>query len=514
MLRTLPHSEGWATALKKKTEKTKSGFFARFGQKWCGMGIQSRVFLCFFLFIAFLLVLLWLFQIKFLDIFYRNEKEKMLKKNAEIIMDNITHSECGALVEHLAKEDDLCILVYRNDMEPLFSGEGLSHCVVHNMNKRDLRRLVRPRDGEEECRFVLMSRYIPRALEDQRFNGPLPKPDNDDTRCLVSVHRRKCGDDEYTVLITCLVAPVQSTVKTIRSQLYVITIILLLVGFVASSMLSMQISTPIVKITKEARRLSYGEYTPVTLRGHYKEVGQLNRQLTQAAEDLRKVDTLQRELMVNISHDLRTPLTLIEGYVEAMQDIPGENTPENLQIILDETRRLTSLVNSVLEYSRGMVADESAPERYSLTESIASIIGRYAKLIDKEGYHIVFEHDGEAWVKAHPLKISQVIYNLINNALTYTGGDKLVTVRQTIGKDKVRIEIVDSGEGISKEDIPHIWDRYYRGKKPHVRPAAGTGLGLNIARDILRSYQLEYGVESEEEKGSCFWFELPLDTEP
>lgn len=499
--------------MKKKTEKTESGFFASLRRKWCGMGIQSRVFLCFLLFIAFLLVLLWLFQIKFLDIFYRHEKEKMLKKSAEIILENVTHSECGTLVEHLAKEDDLCVLVMKNDMEFLCSGEGLNNCLIHHMNKRELRRLVRPEKQGEECHFVLMSRFVPSGLEGKHFNGPLPKPEKDDTRCLVSVHRRTIGEDEYIVLITCLVAPVQSTVKTIRSQLFVISFILVLLGFAVSSLLAMQISTPIVKITKEARRLSYGEYSPVTLRGSYKEVGELNRQLTQAAEDLRKVDALQRELMANISHDLRTPLTLIAGYVEAMQDIPGENTPENLQIILDETRRLTSLVNSVLEYTKGSVSDDSLPERYNLTEAVSSIISRYAKLMDKDGYQIVFEKEGEAWVYAHPLKISQIIYNLINNALTYTGEDKLVKVRQTIDGGKVKLEIIDTGEGIPKEEIPHIWDRYYRGKKPHVRPAVGSGLGLNIARDILRSYRLEYGVESEEEKGSCFWFELPLDME-
>lgn len=499
--------------MKKKSDKNKSGFIAWVRKKWCGMGIQIRVFLCFLFFIALLLVLLWLFQIEFLDIFYRHEKEKNLAKNSKLIMDNLAHSECATLVEHIAREDDLCILVMKEDAEVIYSGEGLTNCVVHRMNKRDLIRLSSRNGDSEECRFVLMSRFLNPALEGKHFNGPVPRPNMADTRCLVSVQQKTIQGSKYFVIITCLVAPVQSTVQTIRSQLLVISIILILLGFLLSTVLSMQISIPIVKITKEARRLSYGEYSPVSLRGHYKEIGELDSQLTQAAEDLRKVDEMQRQLMGNISHDLRTPLTLIEGYVEAMRDIPGENTPENLQIILDETRRLTSLVNTVLEYSKGKTVDDSAPEIYNLTESITSIIARYAKLVDKDGYQIRFEKEEDAWVYAHPLKISQIIYNLINNALTYSGSDKQVLIRQSVGEKDVKIEVIDGGDGIPAEELPHIWNRYYRGKKPHVRPATGSGLGLNIARDILNSYQLQYGVESEEEKGSCFWFAIPLASE-
>ena len=496
--------------MKKTDTKAKTGFFSRIAQIWNGVGIQGRIFVCFLLFILILLILLWLLQIEFLDVFYRMEKEKSLRQASDLILRNVQHSECASLVEHVADENNLCVLVTDGDMNTVFSADGLANCVIHRQNPKDLSRLIQNHEPVDKCRFVLMSRFARPGIDAEKFAGQMPKPDINDTRSLISIQRTTTPDGKvYYVFLNTLVAPVHSTVETIRAELLFVSIALVFIGFLLSSFLSRQISRPIVRITREARRLSQGEYTPVQLKNVYREVVELNSQLTQAAYDLHKVEMTQRELIANISHDLRTPLTLIEGYVEAMRDIPGENTPENLQIILDETRRLSSLVNTVLEYTRSKAVEDAPTEVYSLTQSIREIIGRYSKLMDHDGYRIDFHSDGEAFVDAHPLKVSQIIYNLINNALTYTGPEKRVVIRQTMGEGKVKIEVIDDGEGIPAEELPQIWNRYYRGKKPHVRPAAGAGMGLNIAKEILDSYHMEYGVSSQPDQGSVFWFVLP-----
>ena len=219
---------------------------------------------------------------------------------------------------------------------------------------------------------------------------------------------------------------------------------------------------------------------------------------------------VEKQFTSDASHDLRTPLTLIEGYAEVMRDLPGENTPENMQVIIDETKRLSTLVNAVLDYSVSR-SGQAAPQvtRFNLTAAIREIMTRYAKLTEQDGYHIIFDPDRDAFVTADEIKVGQVIYNLINNALTYTGSDKTVSVLQTVRDGRVKIEVRDSGEGIAPEDLPYIWGRYYRGDRPHKRAAIGTGLGLNIVKGILDSHGLAYGVESEKEKGSTFWFVLP-----
>ena len=475
-------------------------------------GIQSRVSWTFFLFIVLMVALLWLLQIQLLDQFYRYEKRRTLQNVSASIAGNIDNTSLNTLIERVAEDNSLCVLVVDESMETVYSADTAFSCIIHHLNHRDLRRMAQKleMDGQD---FVLfpMQRVRNSGFDRQHFSGPFPLPMNDENgEYLVSVQRATLEDgSEYYVLLNTLVTPVTSTVQTIRSELWVLTTALLLIGFLLSTILSRKISRPIIRTTEAARALSQGEYTPISDANAYREIAQLNRQLSQAARDLRKVEETQRELIANISHDLRTPLTLIEGYVEVMQDIPGENTPENLQVILDETHRLTTLVNAVLDYSKSQnAAPEENTQRFSLTGSIREILTRYSKLTEQDGYVIRFQQQGEAFVQADPLKISQVVYNLINNALTYTGDDKTVTITQTTRNGHVRISVTDTGEGIEPEELPYIWNRYYRGKKPHKRATVGTGLGLNIARSILDGYGMDYGAESTVGKGSTFWFEM------
>ena len=152
----------------------------------------------------------------------------------------------------------------------------------------------------------------------------------------------------------------------------------------------------------------------------YLEIEELSNTLNYAAKELSKVESLRRELIANMSHDLRTPLTMISGYGEVMRDIPGENTAENVQIIIDETKRLTNLVNDMLDLSKLQAgAQEINSSSFNITEEIEHIIARYDKLLTNKDFTIQFQYDKPVFVKADIIKINQVIYNLINNAINY-----------------------------------------------------------------------------------------------
>ncbi len=279
-----------------------------------------------------------------------------------------------------------------------------------------------------------------------------------------------------------------------------------LVGFTMAK----AISEPIIQTNDAAKELSRSRYTRPSFNGGYREIAELNDTLVRAAEDLGKVEDLQRELIANISHDLRTPLTMIEGYAEAMRDIPEEVTPENMQIIIDETTRLSSMVNEVLDFSRlrtGNLELEEAP--FNLTEQIREIVRRIGRMTAVDGYNVVFDEAQDRVVKGDSKRISQVLYNLLGNALTYTGKDKTVHITQQDVGTRVRVRISDSGEGIPADELPFIWDRYYRSRENHRRAVIGSGLGLNICRGILEKHDAEFGVLSEEGKGTTFWFDLP-----
>ena len=291
----------------------------------------------------------------------------------------------------------------------------------------------------------------------------------------------------------------------------IVAAILLATGMVGYTM-SRSISEPIIETNEAARELSRARYQRPPHSGGYREIAQLNDTLVQTAEDLRKVEDLQRELIANISHDLRTPLTMIEGYAEAMRDIPDEITPENMQIIIDETERLSTMVNEVLDFSRLRTGSlELTMTRFNLTELIRKIVNRISHMTAVEGYTVTFEAGEDVYVTADSGRISQVIYNLAGNALTYTGTDKTVRIRQEQKDGMVRITIEDSGEGIPPEELPFIWDRYYRSRENHKRAVIGSGLGLNICRGILENHHAPYGAETPAGGGTVFWFALPAD---
>ncbi len=205
---------------------------------------------------------------------------------------------------------------------------------------------------------------------------------------------------------------------------------------------------------------------------------------------------------------------MITAYSEVMRDLPGENTPENVQVIIDETKRLTVLVNDLLDMSKiqaGVTVLET--KEYDLTDSIQATTDRYAKLLEPYGYVIEFQYEEHIIVEADEFKIYQVIYNLISNAVNYTGADKKVLIRQSVKSGSVRIEVADSGAGIPESELKNVWERYYKADKNHKRAVMGSGLGLSIVQNILKLHHAEYGVESREGLGSTFWFELKISEE-
>ena len=316
------------------------------------------------------------------------------------------------------------------------------------------------------------------------------------------------------ISINARITPLSATVRTLRVQILCIGVLFFVLAGLLAVWMSRFIAKPIEDINRSSKELARGNYE-VSFNGHgYREITELSDTLNVTAQALGRVDRLRKDLVANVSHDLRTPLTMIIGYGEVMRDIPGENTPGNIQIIVDEAQRLSLLVNDLLDLSQveaGVRRMEKS--RFNLTEEIRKTLSRYQKLVEQQGYTVEFEAEEDAWVQADQVKIGQVIYNLINNAISFTGKGKRVTVRQNITASQVRIDVIDYGVGIPPEEMDSIWDRYYSKKTPHRRAVIGTGLGLSIVKEILQLHNAAFGVDSELEKGSDFWFILPLDRE-
>ena len=276
-------------------------------------------------------------------------------------------------------------------------------------------------------------------------------------------------------------------------------------------MISKAISKPISNMNESAKKLATGNYD-VTFKGEgFLEIAELNDTLNYAVEELKKTETLQRELLANVSHDLKTPLTLISGYAEMIRDIPSENNPENIQIIIDEANRLGVLVNDLLSLSK--ISSRTEPLNlsvYDINNNLINIVERFNKLLESKGFVVNYLDKGPIYVNDDNRKIEQVIYNLINNAVNYSGDSRKIEVESKITDQKVRISVKDYGIGIKKDELEYIWDRYYRVDKGHQRSVQGSGLGLSIIKGILEYHGFEYGVESVENVGSTFYFIMPI----
>ena len=267
------------------------------------------------------------------------------------------------------------------------------------------------------------------------------------------------------------------------------------------------------KTKNTAKKFGEGDYA-VEFNGHgYCEIEELSTVLNSAKDEIQKVSELRKDLIANISHDLRTPLTMVKAYAEMIRDLSGDNPvkrQEHIQVIIDEADRLSSLVNNLLELSKLESGNaELKLTDFSIVDKLNDCMTRYQILIEQNGYDIKYIPDEDRVITADIAKLDQVIYNFINNAINYTGDNKVIRIKQINKADVVRIEVTDNGKGISKELLPKIFDRYYRDAKVK-RDVVGTGLGLSICQEILKAHGFAYGVQSEEGKGSTFWFEAKI----
>ncbi len=487
----------------------------------------------------FTISLLWVFQTVLLDDFYYNVTVRSLSDTADGYS-ALSEEGIQNYTDAVSTDKNIFAIVSNENGDTLAkTGDGASGVIRHFSSDRLSGIYNKAEDEGGEYIFIFDFRDIAvSAKEDNESNGDsnesLPTipdgiavpskpnstkvpedfhreaPNDESLKRLIYAKITTLGTGERTlVLFDCALTPIDTVKDTIMIQLIIVSITVILLAFVIAFIFSYTVSKPITKISRSAKQLAQGRYDVEFSGGGCREIDELSETLSYASEELSKLDGLQNELISNISHDLRTPLTMINGYAEVMRDIPGENTPENVQVIIDETKRLTSLVNNLLEVSRAQKGAKVLNcEVFSLTALLEETVHRFDKLNESQGYNIILDCKENADVYADREKISQVLYNLIGNAINYTGEDKQVIVTQTTADGIVRVDVYDTGVGIEAEKLPHIWQRYYRADSFHKRSELGMGLGLSIVADILNAHGAAFGVNSKLGQGSDFWFKL------
>ncbi len=318
----------------------------------------------------------------------------------------------------------------------------------------------------------------------------------------------KNGSIEFLLLFSSM-APVEDAIAVLRNQLILVAIIVLIVSLFISFLLADRISRPIDDMSAVAERWANGDDAVQFKGGSYTEMYELANALNKAKNEINKSGRLQRDLMANVSHDLKTPLTMIKAYAEMVRDISGDNKEKrdkHTQVIIDESDRLALLVNDILNLSK-LQSQSTVLEqnKVNLSELIETILLRFDGVVLEKGYTIERSLDKDVYVFVDEKKIEEVVYNLVGNAVNYTGEDKTVKVYLSRKDNVATLEVIDSGVGISEDKIGTIWERYLRYSETHHRAVKGTGLGLSIVKAILEAHNLEYGVVSKEGVGSNFY---------
>ena len=326
------------------------------------------------------------------------------------------------------------------------------------------------------------------------------------------------GRNIASLYIIAPLYPDQITIRIVKNMLGYITFILLSFACFLAFALSRRITSPIENLTRSATELSQGNYNVRFDGSSFTETKELARALNKASYEMEKTDFYQREIIANVSHDLKTPLTMIRSYAEKIIDISGDNPEKrnaDLQIIISETERLNRLVSDMLSVSNLQSNNvEMHRETFDLVEAAEDVYESFMVLGSSQGYDIHFHPSKPAYVVGDRRKIMQVMTNFVSNAVKYSGENKFIDIQLVRSNKKIAFHCIDHGVGIPSDEQGHVWDKYYRTSANHERAIEGTGLGLAIAKSILNLHSAKYGVKSEEGKGSDFWFEMDTVRKP
>lgn len=466
-------------------------------------GVKLKMWEYFCMFAIQLLVVIWLLQVVFLQYYYIGAMAKETLGNARQLV--------RLYKENKLDEETVRNNAYKNNLSIVITDK--------NGNVISASDAMGVMDPSSVIRLNMYGQSIgnlKEAIAKSAQGEVYYRLENDDTKSKVLFYAAFTQEGVEPggsyIYVMSQIEPIDSVISVMQGQFIIITIISLVVALTFAYLIALKFSRPVEKLTESARELALGN-TDVTFKTDeaFGEIAELSSALNYAASEIIKSNQLRRELMANVSHDLRTPLTMIKMYAEMIRDISGDNKEKrekNLKIIIDETDRLSLLVNDILDLSKIESSQDLELENFNICQMIQSILERFS-VMTQQGYTFSVEAPEALTVRGDVSRIQQVIYNLLGNAINYTGEDKKVTIRVTRKEKTAKVEIIDTGNGIPKEELANVWDRYYRAKT-HVRSKIGTGLGLSIVKSILIAHNADFGIESTLGVGSNFWFELKI----
>lgn len=243
------------------------------------------------------------------------------------------------------------------------------------------------------------------------------------------------------------------------------------------------------------------------------ELKNANFRLQQDIEQKEKIEKMRTDFMGNVSHELKTPIALIQGYAEGLREGVSDDAESRefyCDVIMDEAAKMNQMVKNLMTLNQLEFGDENVEfQRFDLTELIRGVLQSMEIVAQQKEARVQFRQKEPVYVWADEFKAEQVVRNYVSNAFNHLDGDRVVDVKLIPSGDKVKVTVFNTGAPIPEEDVPHIWEKFYKVDKAHTREYGGNGIGLSIVKAIMDSFHQEYGVKNYD-NGVEFWFELDV----
>ncbi len=482
----------WKTTKSKKSHQSNMGVER-------SRTIGNRLFTYFTAFIITIMLVLWLLQILFLQTFYQEMKIRELYNVADTIEKCYGKDDLLETMANLTVKSDMYIQI--------LMGDKLLYASTIE-NPADRMNVFAQTYDYDGLKARLLMGDIPSVVTTQ----PMPQDKDSEVMIYGSILDTSPISDPTFLFIYTPLTVLGSTIEILASMLIIVTLISILVGILMSVVISRRLARPIYDIADSATLLAKGDYSVIFDGSGYAETEDLADTLNYVSDELQKTDRLQKDLVANVTHDLKTPLTMVKSYAEMIRDISGDNPEKrnkHLQVIINEADRLNSLVNDLTVLSKMQASVGSLTlSKVNLEVLAKEALDSFSIHSEQDGFIFNLQVEGSAIVTADEAKIRQVFANLIGNAIRYSTEDKFVKVSIKETTHAVHCEVIDHGQGIAESELDSIWNRYYQSSANHSRNSKGSGLGLSIVKQIFILHRAKHGVKSTLGEGSTFWFEL------
>lgn len=446
-----------------------------------------------FVFIGFSVIIfsiIWILQIYLLGTFYQNSAKSQL----QTLSDNISNiyqnrqlnDEYKDVISTMNIDDETAVRIYSYNQ-----GYSLEYDGVNSLNTNEI--ITSPNSI-----FSLLN-------EDNSIYFSL-----ENNYAIYGVIKELDGNFYY-LLITMPTTDLSATINILQEQLLMAIVVSIIISLFLARFLASMITKPIKQINESVLKISSGNLDITFPIGPYRETHELANALNYTVSVLAKTDKLQKDVIANISHDFKTPLTLIKSYAEMIMDINGENKDKrdsNLQTIIDEVDRLSLIVNDVLMLSRAQAKVQGEKEVINLTELINESVIRFEELATLQDLKFGYNVTDNVFINANKVQMRNVIDNYISNAFKYCR--KEIFINFYVENNECIFEVIDDGAGIPFYELEKIWQRYYRSSTTNIKSVSGSGLGLAIVKAVLDNHRFKYFVASEVGVGSTFTFKAPI----